>query len=432
MPLTTLFRAEAVAARQGNALGGIRIAQPFTYSAVAAVSGLLAVMLLGYAVLGQFTRKAKLSGILVPQAGQVDLTAASPGVVADVFVREGMRVEARQPLLRLRSDRQTALGEVGEVNALALNQRREALLAERSLAEQQARQLLRTLQERQASLARDEQRLMAELALSRHRTELAQRRIERYSDLAGSGFLSTLSVQEKQEELIDLQLRVRSAERSQEAIQRELASTVAEQRAAALNLETSLAQIDRNLALLQQERAENEARTSQTITAPSAGRVSALSVQIGQALQAGQWAVSLTADSAGPDQERLQAQLFAPSRLVGFIEPGQQVWLRYAAYPHHKFGMAAGTIRGISRTPVNASDLPASQRDALLQAAQSNEPLYRIDVELAEQQVRVYGQPRSLMAGMKLEADVVQERLAIWEWMLAPVLSATARAPTLH
>ncbi len=103
------------------------------------------------------------------------------------------------------------------------------------------------------------------------------------------------------------------------------------------------------------------------------------------------------------------------------------MWLRYAAYPYQKFGMARGEVRDVSRTPVNAQELPAGQGQALSQAAQSSEPLYRIRVHLARQQIDAYGQAQILKPGMALEADVIQDRRAVWEWVLEPIIATGSR-----
>jgi membrane fusion protein len=123
----------------------------------------------------------------------------------------------------------------------------------------------------------------------------------------------------------------------------------------------------------------------------------------------------------------LQAQLWAPSRTAGFVKPGQTVWLRYAAYPYQKFGMAEGVVLAVSESPLAPQDLPQGQAQALLSAAQSNEPLYRISVQLKSQSVQTYGQVTPLKAGLALEADVLQESRKVWEWALEPVLAASVR-----
>ncbi len=133
-------------------------------------------------------------------------------------------------------------------------------------------------------------------------------------------------------------------------------------------------------------------------------------------------------DSA--DSGLLEAHLYAPSRSAGFVAIGQQVLIRYQAYPYQKFGLHLGTVIDISKTPFAPSELPASLASTILSNAQqniqgfnSNEALYRIKVRLDTQTIAAYGQLQNLKPGMTLEADVLQDKRRIWEWIAEPVLA---------
>ena len=136
-----------------------------------------------------------------------------------------------------------------------------------------------------------------------------------------------------------------------------------------------------------------------------------------------------TAAANGDTQPRsaqvaLQAHLFAPSRTAGFVRPGQTVYLRYAAYPYQKFGLHSGRITAVSSTPFAPSELPPNLSQQLIAQVGSHEALYRINVQLDQQSVKAYGDNLPLKAGLTLEADVLQERRKVWEWVLEPVLAA--------
>jgi membrane fusion protein len=60
-----------------------------------------------------------------------------------------------------------------------------------------------------------------------------------------------------------------------------------------------------------------------------------------------------------------------------------------------------------------------------IQGFNSNEALYRIKVTLEKQSIDAYGQPQSLKPGMTLEADILQDRRKIWEWIIEPVLAVS-------
>ncbi|WP_197418280.1 HlyD family secretion protein [Paucibacter sp. KCTC 42545] len=348
--------------------------------------------------------------------------------MTELLVKEGDLVDAGQPVMRLRSERTTSLGDAAILNAQALAQRRQTLETERLLTQQQQRQRQQALNDRLRSLSAEERQAQAELETNRLRAGLAAKSLTRYVELEKDSFVSAVQLQQKQEELLDVQLRERNAERSLAALQRDIQATKAELLNNETSSSTSLSQIDRGLASLSQEFTENDARGGLTLTAPQSGRVSAITIHLGQPVQAGQTLVNLIPESAQQGASALAAQLYGPSRTAGFVKPGQVVWLRYAAYPYQKFGMAEGEVQSISETPIAAQDLPVGQGQALLTAAQANEPLYRISVKLKKQAITTYGNTQLLKAGMALDADVMQDRRAIWQWVLEPVLALNHRS----
>jgi membrane fusion protein len=350
-----------------------------------------------------------------------------------LLVKEGDEVQAGQPLLKIRSERRLAQGDVALLNAQALAQRRQSLETERLLQQQQARQRADALNDRLRSLQSEERQAQGELDSSRQRAQLAQKSLDRFNELARNGYVSAAQVQQKQEELLDLQMRERSAERNLGALQRDAQSVRADLAANDTNLRSALALVDRNLASLAQESNENEVRGAVLVQAPQAGRVATLSLHGGQSVQEGQVLLSLVPKSgAGQAEQSLEAQLFAPSRTSGFVLPGQQVWLRYAAYPYQKFGMARGRVVAVSQAPLTAQELPSGQSQSLQAAVQANEPLYRIRVALDRQDVQAYGASLPLKPGMSLDADVLQQRQKVWEWVLEPILAVSGLAPFVN
>jgi membrane fusion protein len=426
-----LFRSEVLAAHQAQWLGGIRVGRPLSFSLVTVSALTLAAALVAFACWGEVTRKVTLHGVLLPAGGLINVSAPQAGVIADVLVQENDEVMAGQPLLRIKSERVTVAGDAAALNAQALAARRSSLDTERRLAEQSLRQRQDAISQRLQSLQAEERQALSELENHRLRVQLGLKSLDRQDELARSGFVASAQVQQKQEELLDLQLRERNAERNLQALQRDLQTARSEKLANDTQARTSLTQIDRAVASLEQESTESDTRNSLILTAPQAGRISVLTLGVGQTVQPGQTLVSLVPSAhsstgpAGANPAELQAQLYAPSRAAGFVQPGQAVWLRYSAFPYQKFGMHEGRVIAVSRSPISPQDFPIGQSQALLVGSQSNEPTYRITVKVPRQSVNTYEAQTPLVAGMSLDADVRQESRKVWEWMLEPVLAWT-------
>jgi membrane fusion protein len=424
-----LFRQEVAAAQAAQYLGSVRLQRPWSYAAVTSVALALALMLVAFATWGEVNRKARLSGVVVPSQGSLNISAPQAGVVMDLPVREGQSVKAGQVLLVLQTERQSMLGgSVSDTTERAAQQIATRL---------QTRQREQVLDDRLRTTAQQLRQAEEESALQARRVQLAQTTLARNQQLAESGFVAEaqVQVQVRQEELIDAKARAQALERARLGLMQDQQTLRGERIALKAQLQSDTNQIERNRASLDQEASENAARKTMVISAPYAGTITALNLKAGQSVQIGQALATLVpqaddSDANGPGP--LQAQLFAPSRTAGFVRPGQTVYLRYDAYPYQKFGLHQGHITSVSATPFAPSELPPNLAEQLLTQAGSKEALYRVNVSLDAQSIQAYGEALPLKAGLTVEADVLQERRKVWEWVLEPVLAVRQRLKILH
>jgi membrane fusion protein len=154
------------------------------------------------------------------------------------------------------------------------------------------------------------------------------------------------------------------------------------------------------------------------ITAPEAGRATLVVAEVGQMVDVNQAMVTLV-----PASGELQARLYAPSSSIGFVQAGDAVLLRYQAFPYQKFGQHQGVVETVSTSAVTQAELAGLPATGL----QPGEPVFAIQVRLKAGQIEANGQTRALQAGMQLDADILQERRKLYEWMLEPLYSVTRR-----
>ncbi len=168
------------------------------------------------------------------------------------------------------------------------------------------------------------------------------------------------------------------------------------------------------LAQANRDAAEQDAEQRLVVRAPQAGTISTLLAEPGQSVSPAAALATLV-----PEGAVLQAQLYAPSSAVGFVQPGQVARLRFEAFPYQKFGQQAAHVTQVSRTPLAANELAAL---ALPVAGNGNEPMFRITVALDGPPVA-----NPLVAGMRLQADVMLERRRLIEWLFEPLLGLRGR-----
>jgi membrane fusion protein len=165
---------------------------------------------------------------------------------------------------------------------------------------------------------------------------------------------------------------------------------------------------------LDQQVANTEARRSMEIHAPGAGTVTAIASHAGQMVASGARMLTIV-----PSQEKMHAELLAPSTSIGFIRPGQRVLLRYTAFPYQKFGQYWGTVTEVSHAALQPEELKTLVPS--LPAADQSRTFYRAIVVPDRQDVTAYGRPEPLKASMQVEAQVLLEKRPIYQWILEPL-----------
>jgi len=172
----------------------------------------------------------------------------------------------------------------------------------------------------------------------------------------------------------------------------------------------------RNIAVVQQDLTENEAKREILVLAPQRGIASSVSVDSGQSVAIGQTLVVIL-----PEQLELEADLYVPSNAAGFLRAGLSVQLRYAAYPYQKFGLAHGVVREVASTGIRPEDIDPLARN--YQTGSGFTPVYRVRVRLDRQFVLAYGVKIQLRAGSTVDATILLDRRRLIEWVLEPLYS---------
>ena len=345
-----LFHLEVIRNHRSARLGGIAISQPLGVWLLTLAATGMAAVIVAFLLLGSYTRRASVAGQLVPLQGVVTLPAPVTGIVERLDAAEGDAASAEQTLAIIQAPR--AMPESGNGSAALeqqIRQQKASLKAAQDAQQQQLRQQASGLNEQLQAARRELLQIEAEAATRQRQTRLA-----RYQSLEKAGAASAVSVQEQQSAVFEHEAQTQTLLRQAASTRRLLAQLEQALRELPSQRAAARANHARDMAQLEQSEVQVRMDNRLAVTAPAAGVIAAQLVRQGQAVQAGQPLLSLL-----PGQGTLQAHLLAPSRAVGFIEPGDKVMLRYQAYPYQKFGHHTGRVASISRSALTRSELQA-------------------------------------------------------------------------
>lgn len=409
-----LFRKEVMEANRGSWLGGISLAQPIRLWILTAVSVLTAAVVISFVVFGTYTRRSSVTGQLVPIQGLATVLAPVTGVVSQLTIPEGERVEAGQALAVLTVPRATQRsGNTQQALEQHLQQRQDGLFSVREAQQQQLHAQTNGLREQLVTARRELTQTESEVATRQGQIRIASETLGRLRQLEGGQYVSVLQIKQQESTVLEYTSQRQALERQAISTRRVIAQLEQALQELPGQKQVTEAGYLSELAQLEQERVQTEVSGALVVTAPMGGVMATRIVKAGQAVQAGQPLLSLL-----PGEGELEAELLVPSRAIGFIAPGDSVLLRYQAFPYQKFGHHEGRVASISRSALNSGEL-----GTLIGNAEKSEPFYRVTVALNQQTVMAYGQPESLKPGMVLDAEVLGENRRLIEWIFEPLYS---------
>lgn len=386
------------------------LASPIPVRVAAIGAGLILFCIALFLTFGHYTRKVRVTGQIVPAGGSIKVVASQFGRIATRTVDEGTPVSVGQPMFELTSERAGSEGGPDTRIKVLLATRRDELVQSSTLHAEELTARGQALEKRQRSIIAEIESREQEVALQARQVQSARSKYKRHTALANKGFLSPAQLGLVGDEVIGHRARHKALESNVIAVRRELLQVVEESAAIRGKIALASSQAESQLAALGQEAAEHDGRSRMQIIAPAAGIVTALTFDPGQTVSAGTVLATIL-----PANGQLEAHMMVPSRAIGFIEPGQVVLLRLSSFPYQKFGQVAGTVARVERSPV---------AEAQVGKAGGAEPVYRITVKLSQQSVSAYGRKQMFKAGMTLDADILQDRRRLIEWVMDPIISA--------
>lgn len=411
------------------------------------IVAVLFTILLAWTIFAKVDVVAVAEGKLVPVSYTKIVQPAEAGVVAEILVKEGDQVQAGQVLIRLDptmtgADSRSLASEltlkrltlrrvdselagiplaikdgddpvmIAQVQAQA-NAHRQAFtdsLAQEVATRERAQNELRSAQETLTKL--------------KNTLPSYEQSAKAHNKLVAEGFLSPIAGNDKEREAIEKSQDLKA----QAATVQGLLSTITAQDKKIAGLSSTFRSqllIERTEAMGQLAKLEQDTQKMGYKTgllelkAPQAGIVKDVATTSkGAVVQPGMVLLTLV-----PRGEQLLAEVQVKNEDVGFVQTGQNVRVKVAAYPFQKYGLLEGSIQTL------APDSQASNGNNPGQSApQGYKALVKLDTQYLESLNGDASQRKGLEAGMQVAAEIHQGRRTIMEYLLSPVQKVSAEA----
>jgi len=416
-----LFRQQAIDFVNTRQYGKVILPSYISHRILTCVFCIIIITIIAFFIFFKTARKAEISGVLLPSKGLTRVQAGQVGIVTQVLVKEGQKVRAGDVLFILSNERNIGSSHSAESTVSELLQnRRDSYRNELLKASQQSNYRALAVQKKAEALQEERDKLESQIVLQRSRVALMEKAFQRFQSLHTTNYISLAQLEEREGELLDQRQRLAELERLKGICERDFTSAQAESQDLQYQSQRDEAALKRNELAIRQDLAESEARREIQIVAPTTGKITAIAVEVSKPVSSDSILVSIL-----PVDSELEAELYAPSRSVGFVKPGMTVLLRYQAYPYQKFGQYEAVVYEVADASMTLRELALSNTTVV--SNNTSEPLYRIRLKLKQQSVLTYGKPVNLKPGMLVDASIILEHRRLYEWVLEPLFSITGR-----
>lgn len=413
----SFFRGEVINAKFDSKYGSIALIYPVSnYLLLAAALAVLAGLLLA-ALCIDYTRYTEVNGVVEPKDGVIHVYAPRLGVLQASNVKDGQQIRKGQVMFVFASESADSKGhQVERGRSEALSARTEMLRNELEGARRLHRAKLAVQQRNLDALTRERQILEAEMTTQRKRVAYGEHMTARFDQLQKSGFVAESSVRQKQDELHEQEMRTQALIRQINQNESEREKLRLEIDSAPLQNKLEEQQIEKEISAAQLELQEQANRKEWSVIAPADGIVTSVLMTPSQAASA-----SLLLATIVPAQGASKVHLYANSRSLGFVRPGQRVKIKVDAFPYQKFGFLDGVVESVSDSPILPAE--AFRGNRLAMPAGSEEPVYTISVKPDRESVTAYGEEQRLRAGMQVSAHIQLDTRRLFEWIFEPLYS---------
>jgi len=410
-----LFRQEALNYQAEKHWGKCIDLNAMRMSVLALLLLLMVVISGWFLATGDYKRKTSVKGTLVTDRGAVQIRSPTDGMVEVMSVAQGERVGKGDTLLVINPGISGMDGMSVASRLIEKNRQQSELIKAMTSDEHESHRVrvaqlisdIENLEQQQTQLTR----LIANEGRIRDLLNEKFRRLQILSQkqLLALNDLESIRIERLQQENNLHQLLLEQG-KNQKALQ----EAAGRKKLLVLEHQQRLAGFANDLADLQKQQLELASRQSLTIVSPVNGKVAVINKMAGETVLPRQILFSLIQEDS-----ILEAELYIPSRAVGFVQPGLAVNMRFDAFPHQKFGLQPARVKEVAHV-ISLPGEPGSD-------AERKEAFYKVRAVLDKQSIKAFGDMVSLKPGMNFTADIVLESRSLFEWILEPLYIVAGR-----
>ncbi|MDX7931151.1 HlyD family efflux transporter periplasmic adaptor subunit [Acinetobacter baumannii] len=415
MKLKELFRTESLDAKKTKWLSEVTLISPFPIWILTFFTLVLVSILISLIYSASYTKKITVSGQLVLEKGIIKFQSKQNGVITKIFVKEGEVVKNNKTLYEISNT---------DYNTQILNQYniKDALIKEQITTNNKIKN------EEEINIKNNIENLEKNLKISNKlitehikKIIIAEKIVNRYEKILKDNAISKNEIEKSRFDYINQKSLLNSEKINHTNFEIELNNEKSKLILLKHNHENQLLALKQKLSDNEISIIKSKNTITQKITSNIDGKITNINIHEGEFLKTGVNILNII-----PTNNSLIAQLYVPSKAIGFVKLNSSIKLRYKSFPYQRFGNAEGKVIYIAQSALAIQDI-SSIGPIPSDIIKNNEPIYLVKVKLDKQYINLLMNKYDLKPGMLLDADIPQENRKIYEWILEPLFNITGK-----
>ncbi|WP_454889982.1 HlyD family secretion protein [Serratia quinivorans] len=368
-----------------------------------------------FVIAGTYTRRINVTGEITTYPRAANVYSSVQGVVVRRFVNEGQIIKIGDPIYQIDVSKSTHSGVVSDNQRKDIEDQLERISDIISRIQSSKKNTLAMLKNQREQYTSAFKRSSEIIKRAEEGIRIMKENMENYRHYQIKGLINKdqLTNQvalyyQQQNNLLGL-----SGQNEQNSLQ--ITALESQIQTQAAEFDNQIYQMELQRYELQKELINTDAGGEIIVKALSAGRVDSLSVTVGQMVNIGDSLLQVIPQKI----DHYYLVIWVPNDAIPYVSTGDQVNVRYEAFPSEKFGQFAGSVSIISKAPASPQEMLTYQgapKSALTTAV----PYYKVIVRPEKQTIKYGGKRLSLENGMKAQGTLFLEKRKIYQWMLSP------------
>ena len=389
--------------------GGLLLTLPL--KAYTIFFGIVLIMLCVLAALSFYKYKEHMTvrGLLVNTIKPYTVYSDNEGIIKTINVSEGDVVQEGDVLFTVSSTEVSVGGDSYLNESIAeLEAQLHNLALAKSIIHKELSLELINLDRKNETEKAELAGLLSNRQVLKNKIALIEEQLAKQRHVNKVGGVSELAINDTRYKLYDLEANLNSISTSISKLQKNIEGMPHDRRGIEIAAERRSIDIDTKYSEKQRLLIDLKRKKHYEVTAPLSGVVTNIMLTQGQLAVREFPALMVT-----PQDSEILAELYVPSRNIGFLTEESEVKLRFDAYPYQIYGDLKGEIDTISKNILFPNDWnnPLALRESV----------YLVRVKMKSKSIKYNNKSFKLKSGFKVTASLKLGDMSIADYLVKPL-----------